>query len=368
MRKFLAFLSALLLTTQAHATILWTGAEDLEFSPTGAATLDQTSGHFRSGWGRGDLQSKDSGSNNANATFWTAANIFSQTSFWVSARVYLASTSSAVTDNRIFALTGPSGEPRLMLTGQNGASFPTQIQVKTVTTTGTTAQIGSNLSCTIGIAPSVPDKLDMQVISYGASGTINIYINGGLCYSFTGNIQTNSIASLNGIQLGSPSGNGSTDYLAWSEIIVATTDTRSMGLVTMAPSGNGNTQAWSCTSGTYASVNAWNTVAAGDLQNCNSGTSTQVEEFTWSGTLPTGNYFVNGVVSSVRSDTNGTGPGNLQHVVRTGGTDYTSSSQPQTGALLDYQNVWSTNPNTSANWATSDLTAGGFNFGMKSQP
>jgi hypothetical protein len=60
------------------------------------------------------------------------------------------------------------------------------------------------------------------------------------------------------------------------------------------------------------------------------------------------------------------GPANANLMVRTGSVDYTGPSQALPASFGLLSNVWETNPATSAAWAASDLTAAGFNIGVKS--
>jgi hypothetical protein len=234
-----------------------------------------------------------------------------------------------------------------------------------VSAAGVVTQIGTAFQGAFNPSPAAPDAFDWQVSSYGTSCTINFYINSNLVFNYSGNCQTDSNTTLNGLRLYAAD---ITSHVAdWSEIIIANGDTRSLGLVTMQPTGNGNTQAWTCTGGTnFGSVNVWNNT---DSTNCNSSTGGQLEEFSVGGSLPGNALGIVAVAESARVAVGAAGPQNLQFDVRTGGTSYQSSNvSPAPGASFGQSEyIWTTNPNTSTAWTTGNLTTAGFNIGLDSQ-
>jgi hypothetical protein len=90
-------------------------------------------------------------------------------------------------------------------------------------------------------------KLDMQLINYGATATVNVYVDGVLVITYTGDVTVSGVTALDSVFLGVCSLNGA-DI---SEIIVADEDTRNLSLVTMAPNGAGDTQDWT---GAYTDI------------------------------------------------------------------------------------------------------------------
>jgi hypothetical protein len=150
--------------------------------------------------------------------------------------------------------------------------------------------------------------------------------------------------------------------MEWSEIIIATTDTRNLRLATLAPSANGNTDNWD--TGGVSNVNE--TTDNTSTVNA-SGTAGQIQEYTVTA-LPSGSFQVQDLWLNMKAQIDTSGPQHIQGMVRTGSTDYTSSNlSPPQGSWGWISTDWTTNPNTGVAWTTSDLSAVGFNLGFKSQ-
>jgi hypothetical protein len=359
--------------------------------------------------------------------------------------------------------------------------------------------------------PGSPDKIDVY-INYAVSGQFTVYYNNVVIATYSGDVTTDSQTSLSFVDFGvagSTNTGGNNVQTAWSEIIVATQDTRNMSLVTQVASAPGNTDTFTAeglsnvvfnsggTNSTFSqgsdiwytkviptlsgplislqvnfsvgltgttamalytdgagpttllatgititnptsglqnyTVSGGPTLVAGTaywiafrssasyvlLQNAStpanwgasqayassfpstasvsmqtpwawmqmtvavpnnslnlanyaspdySSTAAQIQEYKITPAIPTGNFSVVSVVQHGMCTVGPTGPQHIQFMVRTGSTDYTSSSlSPGTGwGLLTYN--WDTNPNTSAAWATTDLVASStaFNFGFES--
>lgn len=374
----LAAVAGLLLFAQASlaASIVWVGGEDLDFSPIGTGTApDQTVGHFRSNWARGDLALDGGQTGGWPGAAWRANNIFSLTSLWAHARFYDPTTNTS-NGGTIFALTTSDSVERIILGSVNGGggchvdSTGCTFVFKQ-TAAGVRTQLGSALTCSFSPAPSSPNALDINVTGYNVTngGAISVYINGALCFSLTGTtIYTDAVTALNGVDLGPAQSFFASGYLTgWSEVIVTDTlDTRSMGLWTLAPNANGNTTAWTCNGSTpWQSVNPFTNL---DATNCTSGTSSQVEEFAANTTPPTGAFGVLDFVTDARVNVGMSGPQHVEHMVRSGATDYSGGSIAPGLALGGTQTHWPTNPNTSAAWTTSQLNTAGFDIGINSQP
>lgn len=352
----------------AHAfTTYFACGEDLCFANMGEGYLDSTSGHFRSGYARGDLGVTG---DQSNPFGWRCNDCINGStglaSFWFSAQAYnLNKTNGSGVIN--LAFTDANNVERLYI---DNAGPSNTLELKKQTAAGSvTTLVSSSGACPQGNTSTLL-RLTVQVSSYGSSGTVNVYENGASspCITYTGNIATDSATVLNGFDLGTGGGlcGGCDD--AWSEMMVADSDLRSASLVTLDPTGNGNTQAWTCTGSTnYGSVNPF---TEDDTHNCNSGTAAQLEEFSLSG-LPSGSFQVMALVAYYRAIAGSSGPQNLQSDVRAGGTSHQSSNLTnfQGGSpglsLQTFQSIWATNPTTSAAWSTSDI--GSVQTGMESQ-
>ncbi len=131
----------------------------------------------------------------------------------------------------------------------------------------------------------------------------------------------------------------------------------------MAPSASGNTDTFDTGAFGNVSETTLNTATVDA-----SGTQNQIQEYKWSGTMPSGTFNVLDVWVNALAQVDTTGPQHLQAMVRTGGSDYTSSNlSPPQGSWGWISTDWTTNPNTGVAWTTSDLTNAGFNIGFKSQ-
>ncbi|HUL53386.1 MAG TPA: hypothetical protein VLT83_08260 [Opitutaceae bacterium] len=204
-------------------------------------------------------------------------------------------------------------------------------------------------------------KLDVFV-DYGASGRAQVYSDGTLLIDYGGDLTTDGASTLSGFVLGSACGNSGASYSSyWSEIIAAAgQDTRALSLVTLPPSAAGATFAWT---GAYTDLNE---VTTNDATLCTSANPNETALVTVNSAGITGNPAVLAVCVSARAQRGGSGPQNGQLVVRTGGNDYPGASQPLPAALARIANVWESNPATAGPWAPGDLTAAGFNIGIKS--
>jgi hypothetical protein len=252
--------------------VLWCGQEDLSLSAIGSNLgapnantpifIDTTTSHFRSAYARYciNLYQDFAGGN-----FWIRnAASFASATFWTSGRFFTAGPTVNPTSGWSWMRwLDANGIVRLLIkTANTGA---TSFAVYTQNAAGTQTQIGVGTTTGISTNPSTPDKIDVY-INYASSGTFTLYVNGMQLFTYSGNILTDSNTSLSYIDYGmacasSISSIGQTN--CWSECIVATRDTRNMGLVTLIPGAAGNTQAWSSstannlynsgtTSGTYA--------------------------------------------------------------------------------------------------------------------
>lgn len=337
-------------------TILFAGGEDADFVPIGLNSntgpqIDYTGTPvgYRPQFARYGLAIVCPSTKNQ--TQYQSQNIFSQASFWFSARVWCGSISGS-SQNDILQLLDSSNLPRIALRNTTGGATGA-FQCCTVDASSTYTAIGSNWTTSFSSAPNAPDRLDVFV-NYAVSGTLTVYVNGIQVYTFSGNVTTNSVTALAGFALGaftygiSSSNAGS----RWSEIVVSTTDSRNMSVATLYPIALGNTSNWaSATPTTMGAI-----PVSGNPMSVAS--STVVQEFATACNLPaSGNYLVNAVVVSAQAECGTTGPQHAQIMLRTASTDYNSSNLNLANTYTWISNVWTTNPNTSSAWTMSDITA-----------
>ena len=359
--------------------IVFVGGEDLDFQLAGGYTtttsgaangifIDTTTGHFRAGYARYGLAIASCGpgtnvNNFTNLNYLRNAVPFSQTSFWLTTRYYYnRSVNTTLAGSQWWiVLEDASRIPRLRIRNTvAGVGGP--YVVEKVNAAGTATSLGT-LTSTPSNAPSIPDKLDL-FCNYAVAGQFSFYINGTLAFNYVGDVTTDGITSLGYFRLSQAVAPNSSNFSptggeVYSEVIVATSDTRAMSLVTQAPNGAGNASTWT---GSYTQVNG-NLVSRGNPIYTT--TAGQLEEFTVN-SLPSGAFSVVSLVVKAEAAAILNGPQNLQLAVRTGGFDFLSNTLSVSPAWSAVAFNWDVNPNTSAAWTQSDLNAGGFNVGFES--
>jgi hypothetical protein len=202
--------------------ILWVGGEDIDFPNGAAPVVSTTSTNFRSGWARCAV-GPNSSSNLMKSTVFPGGAI---TSGWL--RFYIQGGSG----NSFEAGFGKSGTNSAIGIGfASGSGFMTIEKYQS----GTRTNLATSSYPIVGVALT---RFDVQLISYGVSGTINVYINGALQATFTGDLTLTGVSSLDSVFL--------LNSANYSEVIVSDESTLAwQGLVTFAPSGNGTTQNFS---------------------------------------------------------------------------------------------------------------------------
>jgi hypothetical protein len=360
MKNSLAFLvtallgAMLLAASSASATTLFAGGEDSDFTIIGNPAPTTTAGYFSSGYAREALyiaNSAEPPNNYALSPTFTASS-----TFWVHARLFSSNNDSANYD--LLRVLSPDGVARIIVRATGTAG---KYKIATGNAAGTITDLVTMSSACFGAGAL--NSFDLY-INYGSSGEVTLYCNGASYADYSGNVTTNSATQLNQILLGSSNSGPCCGFVftGWSEVIVATTDTRNLRLATLAPSSNGNTVNWD--TGGVSNVNE--TTDNTSTVNA-SGTAGQIQEYTVTA-LPSGSFQVQDVWLNMKAQVDTSGPQHIQGMVRAGSTDYTSSNlSPSQGSWGWISTDWTTNPNTGVAWTTSDLSAGGFNLGFKSQ-
>lgn len=219
---------------------------------------------------------------------------------------------------------------------------------------------GSSTLLVAGTAPAPEGSLcTMDVyVNYSSGGSFQLFFDGVLMASYNGNITTDGVTLLQNIAYG---GWDIDEKNYWSELCIDTVSTLGLGgVVTLVPTANGNTDNWD-----VGGVTNVNEAILNEVTYNASGTANQVQEYTVS-TPPSGIYTLRSVVVSALALCGTSGPQHIEMMVRTGGTDYNSSSIALTNAYANVQGIWATNPNTSTTWQSADIQNTGFETGMES--
>jgi hypothetical protein len=324
-------------------TVLWAGGEDIDLHATAGSIPLTTTNYFRPSYCRCGLYCPNYGCT------WQGFGIFNSSSFWFSARPSLVAGNDFTGAYDLITFNDSTGLPRLALNnGGSGSMASGFLTFQTIDASGNRTTLGTfttAASFNMGTYQN-PDKLDIAIV-YGTSGSINCYINLTLVFSYTGNIATNSITALAGFELFNPGITAS----VWSEIMVATNDTRSFSLCTIPPLATGSVAQWT---GTVASINE---VTLNDADGIQTTTANAIEEFTVDTTTYTptsGTYGLIAIVSSGRIMSNTAN--SVRFGVKISGTDYFNSPIAAPSSLTDVQTIFQTNPATSSNWAYANLT------------
>lgn len=335
-------------------TFYFFGGEDSELSPTGAAAVITTAGRFRSNYARCALGVPQT-TNIAVSDGWYGALSSAVGSFWLTAQMYTNSSSTIYQAGNILILRRGAVNTLSLIT--DGAS-PSHWRLQKTSAAGVNTTLATS---TVAIpAPATLTRVDVFV-NYAVAGRLQLYVGGTLVLDYSGDVTTDSATTLDGFALGSANSNSGSVTWGWSEIIVADSDTRGMALATLPVNAAGNTQAWS---GANTDINE---TTLNDATSISTTTAAQLAE--WTVTPASAITSTTGILAvgvSARAAKGSTGPQNLQAAVRTGATDYTSANLPVSTTLGPLQATWATNPNTAVAWTGADLTAAGFNIGVKS--
>jgi len=331
--KMVKILGLLILHCQwVHATVLWAGSEDMDF-PVGAS-ISMDTGTYRAGYQRATMLVASNSSAYSNP--FPGGSV---TSVWVSAQIVIC----CGTGERVFGLakSGTSGSLVIGVDSNN----PNKLGLYTFDGNNQT-EIASETGNSI--SGNTMFKVDMQVINYGASATVNVYTKGSStpAITYTGNVAVGGATSLDQVVLF-----GYNNWVRQSEIIVANTDTRGLSLVTLSPNAAGDTNQWT---NTYTNVAS---VSINDAINVYDNTSGDLFEAKFN-SLPSGSFSIPAVIVATRSAQSGTGGlTSLSVGVKTNG----SVSSPAAVSLLPAFNLvstlYSTNPVTTSAWTVSDINA-----------
>ncbi len=327
------------------ATVYFGGGEDCDFYQVGGGTVTTDVFYYRTTYARCALL----GSTAPSTCYWQNWLPFNVSTFWTSARLSWRAGSFGSATIRAFGWCDSANVERLRVSSVGTNLF----KVEKVDGSGTSTQLGSNFTLVPSDLSGAPDKLDVYMV-YNSVGTFTLYWNGVQYFTYSGDVTTNSATAVAFVRMGGVASGGGG---AWSELIIADTDTRSANLQTLAPVANGNTHDFDTGSPAAANVNE---ITLNDATLDGSTTAGQIDQYTIP-SIAGGTYTIWSIGVSARMQKGVSGPSKMDLGVRSGGVDYWSSDQTLTVAWTDYQNWWSTDPNTSATWGGLPV-----NIGLKS--
>jgi hypothetical protein len=322
-------------------TILWAGGEDIDF--IGTFTLTTNAGHFRPDYARHAIDLTSGG-----GRYLRSANpVDPFSSAWLSAQVRLSSMNSSTTSQIGIGFYNSSTGSWIGI--GNDASVAGKINIvkwNGTTRTRLAAESGTSILNTNFY------KIDLQVIDYGANGTLKVYINRVLAVEYTGDISSNSDTTLDSIYFTSTSATGF--GASSSEIIVADEDTRLVSLKTLAPDAAGDINEWT---GDYTAIDE---VTLSDADVIHTDQFDKNFQCNLTG-MPTGDFIVKAVKTSTRA-ADGIGGIGLKSGIKTNAAEHEPGVHLGSTVELDgswqlIEELYQQNPITSNRFTPAEIDA-----------
>jgi hypothetical protein len=350
-------LGSLGLSTTASATLLFSGGEDVDFicAGTGSCNVD-TSARHRAGWSRESISLLGSNASDPPSNRIVTPPFATNSTIWVHGQFCAnnCSGSDNTSGAQLLRVIDTLGNPTLIVRGTGTLG---QFKISSRTAAGAFTDL---VTCPAAVTIQIT-QLDLRV-TYGTSGEVTLFSNSVQVCDFTGNVTNGDGATtLNQVELSSA---GGTSY--WSEVIIATTDTRAMARFTANTVANGNTTGFS---GSNICSAIWSATAFNDTSFGFSGSNNVLHQCTINSSIPPGVYSVLGLGMSARVLVGSSGPAHFDFVTRVNGTDFPSPDFSPTQTFSNIANyIQATNPSTGNPWSIADFQATGFNVGEETKP
>lgn len=357
----LLWLAALL---PAQATILFAGGEDVDFTCVGTTsncTVDTGgSPHYRTAYARLAVSARSGAVSDPPNPYLASPNFTATTHIWTHMQANSVNVDGLTNNAQAVTWVAADGNPAIIL---RGSATTGGIKITTRSTAGVLTDLVTCNAASMFRANTL-EQHDID-INYAVGGSVTVYKNSVSVCTFTGDVTTNGRTQLQAVWLGPMNTNVGASN-AFSEVIVADTDTRAKSLLRLTPNASGNTVAWTGANPCTVILPA---VTFNDASYVQSGTNNQLEQCAVVNTFPAGTWRIDALVMSTRILRGATGPQHFQFSTRTGGLDFTSSDFNPTPSFSNIGNyIQSLNPNTSLVWTQAEITAAGFNIGLKSTP
>lgn len=201
-------------------------------------------------------------------------------------------------------------------------------------------------------------RFDIHVIFHATAGLVELYRDGSLILSFSGDTSGDNGVVADRLNVGDTIDGVITSYTAHSGIIVADEDTRPFTFIQRIPNGNGDHTDWT---GGYADVDE---TGINDTDFITTGTTGAMESFTFPA-LPGSEDTRQLTTLVVAARTRGNGsPEVLQALAHVGSSDYTASPIYDRSPIYQPQQwQFPVNPATGLPWTGSQIN--GAQFGVK---
>jgi hypothetical protein len=211
---------------------------------------------------------------------------------------------------------------------------------------GTNTLIASEAG--LSLSTGALHRVDMHVVSYGASATVNVFLDGVLLITFTGAVNASGVTDLDQVW---DMFEGS--YSPWiSEVLVADEDTRPyQGIVTHALTGAGTTDSWT---GVYSTINQ---TAISDATPNYSNTSNQDQGFNITD-MPAGVFSIAAFRAVMRAAKSASPtPAQIAMGFNSGGSVAVGSDQAITTSYATYAQIFTVNPVTGVAFTLAEMNA-----------
>lgn len=318
-------------------SIIWCGGEDIDFAYKVNPDYSTSTSNRRIAWSRVAIDTVDSNSSIMGSQYFTPV-----TSCWVHAYYKMFATGAVSGTYSLIYLYDSSTGATIGI-GNDGTTGNTKVSLIRYdgsTNTVIAYESGTSWSGFVG-------TIDFQLINYGASGRVKVWMNGVAVIDYTGDLVGSSGATgLDQLRLyGSSYASHPCGY--WSELIVSTTDTRAMGLKTLAPDSAGDANEWT---GAYTDVDE---IEVSDIDVIYTSAGSKSFQLNLTG-MPAGVYSVKGVKVAGRV-LDGTGKLDIKAGVKTNSVVHLGDQRGLEPVWVTIEEFFQTNPQTTNDWTTSEI-------------
>jgi hypothetical protein len=325
--------------------ILYCGGELEDVAAVGTVAFSTSAG-FRSAYARGRLDAvAASGQPN-----YVKVSFLASATFGVTGRFSQITSYSA---NAIIMSLAAGGNARLRLRLSTAANTSTLYIEKFDGSSSTT--LGTS-TLTLAAGTSNVYKIDVLVNYAALGGYVRVYVDQTEYISYSGDPTAGGSTSLDEVRL---SGGYNVSTGGWSEIIVASEDTRPLSLKTLNPNAAGDVTEWT---GAYTDIDD---ITASDADTASSGTAGQILTTESTGMPAGGSGEAIRMVKIVASALRGAaGPQKIQIGVKSGSTYGWSPDLALDTGYTPVSHTLTTDPATGQPFAREAITA--LKFAMKS--
>ncbi len=214
---------------------LWIGGEDICFPNGAAGNYYSSGGAYRTDYARCSIYAPSWETGLMKSTTFPGGAI---TSGWIGCRLYV-SVGSAGAINGIIGL-GLSGTNKGIFIGIDASNPPKLTLAKW---DGSTLTVLATATATMSF--NAIHKIDLNLITYSASGRIVVYCDATSVIDYSGDVTISGVSNFDSVFLSNTAAaNWGNEKAHISEIVVADADTRTGSVVTHASNGAGDGNSW----------------------------------------------------------------------------------------------------------------------------